>query len=65
MEGRAGEEEEGKLLPLTHSWMGFQHADITVQVTQMGVNVGAHPHVCVSLAASRRNDMGELFIGLS
>lgn len=43
-EGRGGEEdkeeeEEGKLVPLAHSWMGFQDADITVQVTGMGVTV--------------------------
>lgn len=49
-EGRGGEkdkeeEEGGKLVPLAHSWMGFQDADITVQVTGMSVNV------CVRLAA--------------
>lgn len=49
-EGRGGEkgkeeEEGGKLVPLAHSWMGFQDADITVQVTGMSVTV------CVRLAA--------------
>lgn len=49
-EGRGGEEddgeeeeeeEEGKLVPLAHSWMGFRDADITVQVTRMGVWLAA------------------------
>lgn len=48
-EGRGGEEdeeeEEGQLVPLAHSWMGFQDADITVEVTGMGGTV------CVRLAA--------------
>lgn len=51
-EGRGGEEdkeEEGKLVPLAHLWMGFQDADITVQVTGMGVTVcevgGIQPEV--------------------
>ncbi len=33
------EEEKGKLVPLAHSWMCFQDANITVQVTGMGVTV--------------------------
>lgn len=46
-EGRGGEEddgeeeEEGKLVPLAHSWMGFRDADITVQVTRVGLWLAA------------------------
>lgn len=52
-EGRGGEEEEGKgkLVPLAHSWMGFQDADITVKVTGMGVPV------CVRLWRSARSNV--------
>lgn len=62
-EGRGGEEddgegeEEGKLVPLAHSWMGFQDADITVKVTGMGVTV------CVRLwRSARSNVLGGHFV---